>query len=563
MSTSQLDTIPDSQSEVMALLQSLRQQASEAATNEEMRDITARVASITRAYRIQRGVGITARPDMQAQEIDAGYVARPHVQYLSERVAHAVRDVERGHNRQMAVSMPPRAGKSTLLSIYTPLWLLRRHPEWKIVTASYDGGLTAAWAKQVRTIIEEKPELGISLARDGGAGSRWATREGGGIYATSTRGALTGRGARVIIIDDPVRDFVEAHSQLMRNHLWDWWLSVAQTRLEPPHLVLVVQTRWHEDDFMGRLLSPDYEGDPREWEKISLPAIAEQNDVLGRAPGEPLYSPLLDETEDEALDRWDKIKRSVGTYTFAGMYQQRPAPAKGAIFDSGWWRYWTSDPDRATADGRIVYLDPETRSSARWVDSWDCTFKGGTGGTGDWVVGQRWMRDGANRYLVGQQRARWTFTETIAAMKRWTETDNPVVSPGGQFVHERLIEDKANGSAIIDVLNRQISGLKPINPTSSKESRARAVTPEIESGNVYLPHPGDPGNEWVTDLLSELRNFPNDANDDQVDALTQALGALRNVQPGRATVPGRSERHRSVTRNITRAAASDTLRRTR
>jgi predicted phage terminase large subunit-like protein len=435
--------------------------------------------------------------------------------------------------------MPPRAGKSTLLSLYSPLWLLRRHPEWKLVTASHDGSLTGGWARQTRRLIESKPDLGIAIAKDGGAGTIWSTVEGGGLFATSTRGALTGRGARVLIIDDPVKDFVEAHSLLMRQNLWDWWLSVALTRLEPPYLVIVVMTRWHEDDFIGRLLSNDTEGDPKQWERISLPAIADkQDDPLDRLEGEPLFSPLIDETTAQALDRWAEVKRTVGTYTFSAMYQQRPAPAKGAIFDSGWWRFWTTNQSRETDDGRVTYLDPSAIIGGQWCDSWDMAFKGVS--DSDWVVGQRWVRLRGNRYLVAQVRGRWSFTQTISAMKRWAATNSPFTSPCGDKVHERLVEDKANGPAIIDTLRDEIAGLKPITPVTSKEARARAVTPECESGNVFLPHPGDPGNEWVTDLLSELRNFPHDSSDDQVDALTQALTRLRTDGKGQITIPGRS-----------------------
>jgi predicted phage terminase large subunit-like protein len=218
------------------------------------------------------------------------------------------------------------------------------------------------------------------------------------------------------------------------------------------------------------------------------------------------------------------------------MYQQRPAPAKGAIFDSGWWRFWTSNQSRETADGRVVYLDPSAIVGGEWLDSWDMAFKGVS--DSDWVVGQRWVRHRANRFLVAQVRGRWSFTQSIAAMKRWAVTDNPFSSPCGHLVHERLVEEKANGVAIIDTLKNEITGLKPINPVTGKEARARAITPEVESGNVYLPHPGDPGNEWVTDLLSELRNFPHDTSDDQVDALTQALNKLRIGARGQVTVPG-------------------------
>jgi predicted phage terminase large subunit-like protein len=212
------------------------------------------------------------------------------------------------------------------------------------------------------------------------------------------------------------------------------------------------------------------------------------------------------------------MKRAVGSYAWAALFQQRPAPEQGAIFNVGWWRYWTLNPALATEDGRVVYLDPPSMIGARWLDSYDAAFKGTD--DSDYVVGQRWMRHGGNRYLIDQIRGRWSFTQTIARMRDWLD--------GGLFpekVHERLIEDKANGPAIIDTLHDQIAGLKPINPRTSKEARARSVTPEIESGNVYLPLPSEA--PWVLDLLSELRSFPSGANDDQVDALTQALTELR------------------------------------
>jgi predicted phage terminase large subunit-like protein len=361
----------------------------------------------------------------------------------------------------------------------------------------------------------------------------------------------------VLIIDDPISDFTAAHSPRIRQNLWNWWLSVAQTRLEPPYLVLVTMTRWHEDDFVGRLLSKDFEGDPKDWDRLVLPALADStDDILGREEGEPLFSPLLQEDRNQALDRWSDVKRAVGTYTFSAMYQQRPAPQAGAIFNMEWWRYWTVDPSRETTDGQVLYMTPDKLGSGQWVDSWDLAFKGGGADT-DWVVGQRWTKVSANRFLVAQARGRWTFTQTLAQMKKWAETDNDMRSPYGRHVHERLIENTANGPAIMDVLHSKISGLKPVNPHASKEARARAVTPEIESGNVYLPHPNDPGNEWVNDLISELRNFPFDSHDDQVDALTQALAYLRETGGGGITVPGQASSATSRTqmpRNIAAAA---------
>lgn len=524
--------------QLQQLLQNVRESAKQVRTDAEAREVSSKIAQIVRQVRVQKGLGIAQSPLTQAKELDPKYQERPHLAFLSSRLVNAVRDVERGKNRRLVVSMPPRSGKSTMTSMYAPLWMLRRHPEWSVMMASYDGMLTRGWAQTQRELIENNPDLGIALKPDSGAGGRWSTLEGGGMFATSVGGALTGRGARVMIIDDPVSDFIAAHSPRIRDSLWNWWLSVASTRLEPPYLVLVTMTRWHEDDFVGRLLSQQYEGDPREWENIRLPALAEESDVLGRPEGSPLISPILQETPQEAVARWDSTKVSVGSYTFASLYQQRPAPAKGAIFDVGWWRYWTSDPAKATEDGRVVYIEPDQLRAGDWLDSWDCAFKGGPGSS-SYVVGQRWVKSKANRYLISQVRGRWSFTQTIQRMETWARNDDPYSSPFGQHVHLRLIEEKANGAAIIDTLRDRISGMKPVNPGNSKEARARAITPEVESGNVYLPHPTDPGNEWVQDLLGELRNFPHDAHDDQVDALTQALAEFRTVGRGSVTVPKR------------------------
>jgi len=538
----QLDSVTwDGSNDINTVIAQLRDMGEQAQSEDEVRAVTSRIAAISREYRIKTGRGMAASPISLAVEMDPSYKVLSHLELIDDAIAEAVRKVERGQNQMLCVSMPPRAGKSELISKRSPLWMLRRHPEWKIVMASYNSVLVGEFAQWVRRSIEDNPHLGIALARDGGKSSMWSTVEGGGLYTTSVRGALTGRGARVVFIDDPIKDFIEAHSLTMRQNVWDWWLSVVQTRLEPPYLIVVVQTRWHEDDFIGRLLSSEYEGDPKSWKEIRLPAIAEDDDLIGREAGDPLFSPIIQENRAEALDRWDDVKRAVGGYTWSALFQQRPAPAKGAIFDTGWWRYWTTDASRATEDGRIVFVDPEEFHSGQWVDSWDMSFKGSTSnakGASDFVVGQRWVRMAANRYLISQLRGRWSFTQSIEKMLQWGRSDDHYASPYGQFVHDRIVEDRANGSAIIDTLRETISGLKPGNPTVDKASRARAVTPEIESGNVYLPHPADEGNEWVQDLLSELRNFPHDSADDQVDALTQALGYLRYSGAGGISVPG-------------------------
>lgn len=530
-----------------ALLARARELAAAASSDAEaqaiIRQVTAQARKV-RSYRLHGGV-FPPGPLEQAMELDPKFKSRPHLAYLSERVADAVHRVEAGENVRLRVSFPARHGKTRLLGEATPVWVLRKHPDWSIVTVAFDSALATLSGRAVRRTIENDPGLGVTLAPDAGAVTEWQTTEWGGMVSRGLGGSLTGRGARVLILDDLVKDFAGAHSQLRRQAVWDWWLTVAQMRLEPPSLVIALMTRWHEDDFLGRLGSHEHEGDPADWEDITIPGIAEEGDLLGRAPGEPLFSPLLDETPEEALARWAKVKTDVGTYAFNAMVQQHPSPAQGAIFNPGWFKFWTVDPARAEANpDNVILLDPATLRhdrKARWTDSWDCAFKDTDGS--DYVVGQQWVKIGVRRILVKQHRARLSFVGTKKAMVDWADTDT--------WVYERLVEDKANGTAVINVLTDEVEGMIAVNPTQSKSARAYAVTPDAEAGNVYLPHPSDPGNEWVTDLLSELREFPNGLHDDQVDALTQYLNRVRDQGLSSVTVPTAPKGANPIARSIT------------
>lgn len=448
-----------------------------------------------------------ASPVALAQYLDPNYVLRDHLSLLDERLTQAVHDVENGTSRYLVISMPPRLGKSQLISVYLPLWLLHRHPDWQLMLLSHSPDLATGWGRQIRRLVEEHSALGLSIALDAGAASQWETTETGTVVSRSIRQSVTGLGAKVMLLDDITKDFADAHSKTNRDFVWDWWQANSRTRLHPPSLVVVVATRWHEDDLIGRLLSPEYDGNPDQWEEISLPALAEEGDALGREVGEPLLSPIIrDETPEEALVRWADIRQAVGAYAWAALFQQRPSPADGAVFLSDWWQFWRPGDLPEQFD--------------RVLTSWDMAFKGTD--TSDYVVGQLWATSGANRYLLKQFRDRLSFTESLAAMRRFISEATDLVPEG---VHEHLVEDKANGTAVIDVLKTEIPGLIPVNPTNSKEARARASTPEIESGNVFLPALA----EWLPTFLAEHQAFPNGANDDQVDAGVQARHRLRSV----------------------------------
>lgn len=474
-----------------------------------------------------------------AKTISPGHRDLPHLDYLDARLTKAVRQVEEGESVFLRISMPPRSGKSVSTSEYLPLWVLKRHPDWKIGLISHSPALAASWGRQIRRMVELK-DSGIEVARDAGAVTDWETTERGGVTSRSIGQAITGLGFKVLIVDDAVKDYADAASETKREALREWWRTTARTRIEPPSLVIVIGTRWHEDDFTGWVSTT---GDP--FEDIVFPAIATEGDVLGRSPGDPLYSPFIDETREEALARWKSVETSVGSYSWSALYQQSPSPAKGLIFHTDNWRYWTTDPahlsrsldgSKVDPNGKTILLDPNELVGGTWLDSWDLTFKGAK--SSDYVVGQRWVRRGIDRYLIAQQRGQWGFTDQIAKIKNWAKKDNHELSPYGQHVHKIIIEDSANGPAVVSTLQDEIAGIKPIRVKGSKEERARAITPEIESGNVYFPHPSMPGYEWVQLLIDECRNFPTGKNDDQVDALSQALLELRTPGRGGIAMPG-------------------------
>lgn len=461
-----------------------------------------------------------------AQMIDPSYRSRPHLDYLDAVLARAVRRVEQGESVFIRVSEPPRSGKSLLCSQYLPTWTLRRHPDWKIGLISYSDSLAAAWGRQVRRFVEDQRlNLGLSIAADAGAVKDWETTEGGGVTARSVGMGITGRGFQVLIVDDAVKDYADAHSEAKRKALRDWWQTTARTRLEPPSLTLVIGTRWHLDDFTGWV---ETTSDP--FETVEFPAIAESHDVLGRAPGDPLLSPLLEETREEALLRWGSIRRAVGPYSWASLYQQSPLPSEGAVFDLDWFRYWTRNPD-LVSDNTVLF-DPTT-AKGMWLDSWDLASEAKE--SADYSVGQRWVKVGPDRFLVGQWRGQTAFTETLAKIEAWGKPES--LHGTGKHVKLRLVEKAAVGRAILDTLKRKSAGFVGVDPRGSKEQRARAVTPEVESGNVYLPHPSEA--PWAAELLAELQSFPSGKHDDQVDTLSQALGRLggERVTSGGAAVP--------------------------
>lgn len=410
---------------------------------------------------------------------------------------------------RLILSMPPQEGKSQRASRRFPLWALTQKPDTRIAITSYEHGVARRWGRAIRDdITVHTTELGLSVRDDLSAQHEWqlAGHEGG-VYAAGIGGALTGRPVDLLLIDDPIKDRAQADSPTYRERAWDWWTDVAATRLAPGAPVCLILTRWHEDDLAGRLLAAE---DGHLWRVINIPAQADhdpnkdETDPLGRRPGEFMIS-----ARGRTRTQWEAIKIRSGSRTWASLYQGRPAPAAGDIFESGWWKEYATPRWIERPDGTCWAPNADEVCL-----SWDMAFKATDGS--DYVCGQVWARYGTDLLLLDQTHDRMTFTETCAALRQQAAKWPQAIA--------KYVEDKANGPAVINSLSRQVSGLIPVEPDGSKESRARAVTPFIEAGQVWLPAPEIA--PWIGGFLTEHNGFPNSAHDDQVDACTQAINRM-------------------------------------
>lgn len=449
--------------------------------------------------------GNWATPGEMAVALDPSTVQTPAL----DAIDAALVDVANGDCERLIISMPPQEGKSQRTSRRFPLFMLHRNKNLRIAIVSVEHGLAARWGQRIREDIGLHPELDLTVDPTSRAKHNWELLgAGGSVYCAGINGSLTGRPVDLLIIDDPYKNASQAESEAWRDTVRDFWTEVALPRLAPGAPVVLIQTRWREDDMAGWLAS-EYSG---EWRVLNIPAEADHNpdkgetDVLGREPGEFMIS-----ARDRTTADWDKKKREVGSRSWNALYQGRPAPAGGNILNRDWWQYWNVAPFFERNDGVCVVTNYDDM-----LISWDLTFKDTK--AADFVVGQVWMRRGADAFLLEQVRGRMDFPTTLAKVKalanRWPQA------------LLKIIEDKANGPAVIASLRRSVPGIVPEEPQGSKTARASAVSPLVEASNVFLPNPELEGYTWVDGFVDEAAMFPNGAHDDQVDAFSQGLNRL-------------------------------------
>jgi len=391
------------------------------------------------------------------------------------------------------VFMPPRSLKSETVTIRYPVYRLARLTSLRVIIGAYNQTLASRFSRKARRIAEQC----FDLATDRKAAYDWETPSGGGMRAVGVGAGITGVGGDLILIDDPVKNREEAESEVYREKVWQWYTDDLYTRLEPGGALVLVMTRWNEDDLAGRILKSEMAAD---WEVVSLPAIAEEDDALGRAPGTPLCKDRYD------LKALEDIRRTQGEYSFQALYQQRPSAREGVFFKVG----------------KLIIVDAAP-AGLPTIRAWD---EAATEGDGDYTAGVRMCGPDADGifYVTDVVRGQWSTDARDALIQQTAQLDGRTV---------RIRGAQEPGSAGVDrakAFIRMLAGFTVTTERASgpKEVRADPYSAQVNAGNVRLVR-GD----WNRTYIEELRTFPLGKHDDQVDAASDAFNALTARRIGR------------------------------
>lgn len=421
----------------------------------------------------------------------AGWVHKDICQRL-EKFSEQVANKE---SPRLMLFMPPRHGKSTLASVAFPAWHLGRHPNHEFISCSYSGSLAMNFSRKVRQLLREPVYKNVfeksRLDKDSQSIESWQTTQGGGYVAAGVGGGITGKGAHVMVIDDPVKNREDAESDNNRDATWDWYTSTAYTRLSPGGGILVILTRWHDDDLAGRLLKQAEEG-ADQWEVIKYPAIAETDETF-RKYGESLHP------ERYNVDALEQIRKAIGPRDWSALYQQNPVSDEGDYFSRDMIRYYE--------DEDIEY------AQLNYYCAWDLAI--GQRDRNDYSVGiVVGVDEYDNLFVVDVVRGKYDGFELVEQILDLYETWRPgivgierghIEMALGPFLQKRTRERGLSEAYFKDLkVGRR-----------DKEARARAIQGRMQQGMVYFPKDA----VWTGTMVAELLRFPNGAHDDQVDAL--------------------------------------------
>lgn len=407
-----------------------------------------------------------------------------------KQIAEALESVERGDCDRLMIFAPPRHTKSELASRRFPAWYLGRHPDKQLIAATYSGDFALDFGREVRGIVQSEEYRPIfpdvSLAPDSQAANRWHTTQGGVSVYVGVGGPITGRGAHIALIDDPFKNREEADSEVRRETVWKWYTSTLRTRLMPGGAVILIMTRWHDDDLAGRLL----EKQPDEWRVVELQAIADE--------GKPSERALWPEWYD--LDALKRIRNDVGPRDWSALFQQRPTPDDGTYFKREWLKHWSVKPDSLHIYGTSDYAV--------------------TDGGGDYTVHRVWgVAPNGDIYRLDGWRGQTAADEWIEQKLNLIKRYKPVAWFGEAGVIQKAVEPMLTRRMRERKVYCRMEWLPSI---ADKPTRARGIQSRMAMGAVYF----EPGAD-----VEEFVRFPAGKHDDDVDTASMIGRALDDAHP--------------------------------
>jgi predicted phage terminase large subunit-like protein len=416
-----------------------------------------------------------------------------------DAMVHAAELVIAGKLTRLITTVPPRHLKSIIFSVALPAYLLGRDPTMRIICVSYSSELAIKHAIDFRAVLASAwyrrafPKTIVSREKDTQFETMTTAR--GYRYATSLGGTLTGRGADVIVLDDPQKP-EEALSEAQRNSAGQWFDTTLLSRLDSKSegVVVIVMQRLHEDDLAGRLLAKG------RWEHLKISAIAEQDDRVAVGPGrihERLAGSVIDPRR-ESFEDLERLKQSMGELFFSAQYQQEPIPLAGNLIKADWFKNYDTAPILRDSDLVVISIDTAMKGSP----------------SADYSVATVWLARGDITYLIDLWRERVDFPDLKRAVSRLKEEYPTAVL---------LIEDKGSGTSLIQDLRSENKAPIPISPEGDKIARLAAVSVQFASGAIWFPKSAP----WLSSLKAELLGFPNVKHDDQVDSISQALSWIK------------------------------------
>lgn len=450
-----------------------------------------------------------------AKYVDPTYIVAPHIALLNEYAIEVVTGRLSGVIEEISV----RSGKSVFTSKYLPAWTLGRFPDKQIILTGHEADFAESWGRAARDVIDLVGEdlFHIRVRPDTSAARRWSVQKwearrwvntGGSMTAVGVGGSITGRGGNLIICDDPVKDDKQANSKTQREAMWTWWRATLLTRAEPDAGIIMVMSRWHEDDLVGRIKEQMKQGG-RQFACITLPALAEEGDLLGREVGEALFPQRYNE---EALAQ---IKQDVGDYWFNALYQQRPRPPEGSLFKRGLFRYFEIENDLVVLhhpDGEVERIP--------YHDCWcfqTCDPSGSAKSSADYFVMTTWLvTPKADLLVLDVDRRRLEGAEQPVLFRQAYERWSPSLQG---------IETNSMGITLFQTVRNMGLPVMPLKAEVDKITRALPVVARYEAGKVYHLKQAP----WLYELEDELVSFPSGKNDDQVDTVSYGAIVLTQV----------------------------------